>query len=104
MSKPKETDEIQHENIQRSFYDGRKEFTQIAQEAKFLKDVIWTHFIELKKKFSLGLSTIQLDYKNVGYDGAASFLIDDQRSGERENAKKLDYQKTALCVCTFTAF
>ena len=59
-----------------------------SQEAKVSKNVIWQHFSNLKKKGVIVGSTIQLDYKSLGYDGAASFFVNVPVQ-ERENAANL---------------
>ena len=56
--------------------DGRKELSAIAAELKESKDVIWQHYTNLMKEGIIVGSTIQLNYKSLGYDGAASFFID----------------------------
>ena len=56
--------------------NGRKEFTSIAEEAQVSKDLIWQHYSNLKKTGVIVGSTIQIDYKRLGYEGAASFFVD----------------------------
>ena len=56
--------------------DGRKEIKSIAEDAHVSKDLIWQHFSKLKRTGVIIGSTIQIDYKKLGYGGPASFFVD----------------------------
>jgi Lrp/AsnC family transcriptional regulator for asnA, asnC and gidA len=76
MIKTEKIDEIDAKILKELLGDGRKEFIEIAREAKVSKDIIWQHYTNLKKKGVIVGSTIQLDYGSLGYNGAASFFVD----------------------------
>ena len=76
MTKTEKIDAVDGKILKDLLCNGRKEFKEIAREANVSKDVIWQHFSNLKKKGVIVGSTIQLDYRSLGYDSAASFFVD----------------------------
>ncbi len=55
--------------------DGRRNFTSIAAQCHVSKDVIWTHYKELKKAGIIVGATIQFNFQKLGYSGLALILI-----------------------------
>jgi len=55
--------------------DGRRNFTSIAAQCHVSKDVIWTHYKELKKSRVIVGATIQLNFQKLGYSGLVLILL-----------------------------
>jgi DNA-binding Lrp family transcriptional regulator len=72
----KKIDEIDAKILKDLLVDGRKEFTEIAREARVSKDVIWQHYNNMRKEGIIVGATIQLNYAALGYNVSASFFID----------------------------
>ena len=89
MTKTEKIDEVDAKILKDLLCDGRKEFIEIAREAKVSKDVIWQHYANLKKKGVIVGSTIQLDYRSLGYDSAASFFVDVPTQEQTDVASKM---------------
>jgi Lrp/AsnC family transcriptional regulator, regulator for asnA, asnC and gidA len=69
-------DKIDAKILRDLMMDGRKEITSIAKDTQVSKDLIWQHFSKLKKTGVIIGSTIQIDYKRLGYGAAVSFFVD----------------------------
>jgi Lrp/AsnC family transcriptional regulator, regulator for asnA, asnC and gidA len=55
--------------------DGRRSFTDIADENSTTKDVVWKRFREMEKKGIITGATIQYNYQSFGYDGLANIFL-----------------------------
>jgi len=76
MTETEKIDRIDARILKELLIDGRKDFREIASKSNVTQNVIWQHYTNLMKKGIIVGSTIQLNYKSLGYDGAASFFID----------------------------
>jgi len=56
--------------------DARTSFRSIAAEADKSTDTIINHYRQLKAQGTIRGSTVVLDTRNIGYEGAAAFHID----------------------------
>lgn len=55
--------------------DGRKSFTDIAEEFNTTKDQIWKHYNRMEKKGIITGSTVQINFESLGYEALASLLM-----------------------------
>ncbi len=55
--------------------DGRKSFTDMAEELNTTKDQIWKHYKRMEKKGIITGSTVQINFESLGYEALASLLI-----------------------------
>lgn len=72
--------EIIHE-LQRN---GRKSFTEIARKLSLSKKTIWQHYVTMKQKGVIVGSTLQLNYKKLGYNTVVNIF----GSVENKNLKQ----------------
>jgi Lrp/AsnC family leucine-responsive transcriptional regulator len=68
-------DEIDAKILRDLLVNGRKEFTEIANEAGVSKDIIWQHYRKMKKEGLITGATVQLYYRALGYNFSASFFV-----------------------------
>jgi DNA-binding Lrp family transcriptional regulator len=71
----KKIDEIDKVILKNLFIDGRKSFTLIAKEYHVSKDIIWKHYIRMKKAGIIVGATIAFNYPLFGYNNVANLLI-----------------------------
>ncbi len=64
--------------------DGRRNFTSIAAQCHVSKDVIWTHYKELKKAGIIVGATIQFNFQKLGYSGLALILLNTESQNADE--------------------
>ncbi len=55
--------------------DGRKSFTDIAEECNTSKDIVWKHYKEMKATGIIVGATIQFNYQKFGYSGMAMIML-----------------------------
>jgi len=82
-------DEIDTKILKDLLIDGRKQFTEIAKEARVSKDIIWQHYANMKKKGIIIGATIQLNYASLGYNLSASFFIYNLPKEQRQVIEQL---------------
>jgi len=87
MTETEKIDRIDARILKELLIDGRKDFKAIAGKSKVTQNVIWQHYTSLKKKGIVVGSTIQIDYRSLGYGGAASFFVDVPVKEQLETAK-----------------
>ena len=68
-------EEINFKILQELLKDGRKSFTDIAKECNTSKDIIWKHYIDMKKAGIIVGATIQFNYQKFGYSGVAMLQL-----------------------------
>jgi Lrp/AsnC family transcriptional regulator for asnA, asnC and gidA len=71
----KKLEEIDTKILKILLKDGRTNFTAIARNCKVSKDVIWTHYKELKKVGIIVGATIQYNFQKFGYNGFAMIML-----------------------------
>jgi DNA-binding Lrp family transcriptional regulator len=71
----KKLEEIDIKILKILLKDGRRSFTSIAGQCLVSKDVIWTHYKELKKAGIIVGATIQFNYQKFGYHGGAMIML-----------------------------
>lgn len=64
--------------------DGRRNFTSIAAQCHVSKDVIWTHYKELKKAGIIVGATTQFNYQKLGYNGLALIMLNTESQNADE--------------------
>ncbi len=69
------TPEIDVQILKALLYDGRRSFTDLADELGTTKDVIWNHYTELKNNGVIVGSTVQLNFQKCGFTGVAMILL-----------------------------
>lgn len=55
--------------------DGRRNFTDIAEECGVSKNTIWKRYREMEKAGIIVGATVQMDYRSFGYNAVASLLV-----------------------------
>jgi DNA-binding Lrp family transcriptional regulator len=89
MAKTETIDEVDAKILRDLLREGRKEFVQIAREIKVSKDIVWQHYANLKRKGIIIGSTVQINYRSLGYGGAASFFVDTPIEEQANVAKQM---------------
>jgi Lrp/AsnC family transcriptional regulator for asnA, asnC and gidA len=80
----KQIDEIDAKILKDLLTDARKSFQAIAKECKVTKNAIWKHFRKLEKEGIIVGSTLQLNYKKLGYKAVATLgILVDPRQTEQ---------------------
>lgn len=69
-------DDIDAKILKDLLRDGRKSFEDIAKECKVTKNTIWKHYSKMKSAGIIVGSTIQLNWKKVGYKSVTNVLLD----------------------------
>jgi Lrp/AsnC family transcriptional regulator, leucine-responsive regulatory protein len=77
--------------IKELFVDARKSFASIAKELGMSTANICTHFSELVKSRVIIGSTLQLDYKKLGYNAVCDILI---KCSHEHDHKLIKYMET----------
>jgi DNA-binding Lrp family transcriptional regulator len=68
-------DEIDAKILRDLLIDGRKEFTEIANEAGVSKDIVWQHYTRMKRDAIIVGATVELNYPALGYAFSANFFV-----------------------------
>jgi DNA-binding Lrp family transcriptional regulator len=71
----KELEEIDIKILKILLKDGRTNFTNVARQCNVSKDVIWTHYKDLKKAGIIVGATIQFNFQKFGYNGFAMIML-----------------------------
>jgi Lrp/AsnC family transcriptional regulator for asnA, asnC and gidA len=71
----KPIDEIDTAILKNLFEDGRKNFTLIAEECHVSKDIIWKHYMRMKRAGIIVGATIEFNYPRFGYNAVANLLL-----------------------------
>jgi Transcriptional regulators len=79
-----EIDETDAKIIKELFVDARKSFASIAEECGVSTANISAHFSDLEKKRVIVGSTVQLDYKSLGYNAVCDLFIKCDRQHDEE--------------------
>ena len=75
------------------FEDSRLSFADIAQQLNISRNAVWNRYNKLVKEGIITGSTVQINYKKLGYDAVATILLDvDPSKLEEVNA----YIKTEI--------
>jgi Lrp/AsnC family transcriptional regulator for asnA, asnC and gidA len=82
-------DEIDTKILRDLLKDGRKEFTEIAKESGVSKDIIWQHYMKMKKDGIIAGATIQVNYPALGYIFSANFFVSTELQKQDEIIKNL---------------
>lgn len=82
-------DEIDAITLYELLKDGRKSIVAIAEEHGVSKDVIWNHYVSLRKAGIIVGSTIQYNYQAFGYEGVATLMLNVESQYLTETLEKL---------------
>ncbi|MFZ7138452.1 MAG: Lrp/AsnC family transcriptional regulator [archaeon] len=70
--------------------DSRKSFKKIAKEAGVSQDIIWQHYKKMKSQGIICGSTIQLDYRSLGYNAVGRIIINVEPNQQYKVSKNIE--------------
>lgn len=70
--------------------NGRKSFSEIAQEIEVSQDIVWQHYKKMKKEGIIAGSTIQINYDSLGFNTVGSFTITVLDKKQEEIIKEIE--------------
>ena len=92
-------DETDKKIIGLLFEDARMHLSKIGKAVGLSKNAVWTRYENMCKKGVITGSTVQINYKKLGYDAVAQLLLSVDPS-KVEGGHKLYQRKNTRCFWT----
>ena len=75
MAAKSNINEVDAKILRKMLSDSRTNFVDMAKEFGLSKNTVWNRFQEMKKTGLINGSTVQINYRSLGYDCVASILL-----------------------------